>query len=252
MRAFLACCALLAAAPSALRAEEPLPPPPKAHFNDYAGVVSADEASRLDAKLAEFEKQTSTQIVVAIFRELPSPSLEDFTIHTAEAWRVGQKKLDNGAILFIFVNDRKMRIEVGYGLEGALPDALAARILDEQVRPRLREGDWAGALEAGIDGMMAATRGEYTAQPRRSQTKGSPLAFIILVVFALIFVALARRGSGYASRGRTYGRGGWGGGGFWGGGFGGGGFGGGGGSGGGGGFSGGGGSFGGGGASSSW
>jgi uncharacterized protein len=236
----------------ALRAEEPLPPPPQAHFNDYADLVSPADAQRLDAKLAEFEKQTSTQIVVAIFPKLPSPSLEDFTVRTAESWKVGQKGLHNGAILFLFVADRKLRIETGYGLEGALPDALAARILDERVKPRFAQGDWTGGLEAGIDAMMAATRGEYQAAASPRPTHGSGRGIVILFVFVLLFLWLAsRRGlaqRSYSSRGWR--GGGWGGGG-WGGG--GGGWGGGGGfSGGGGGFSGGGGSFGGGGASSSW
>jgi uncharacterized protein len=133
----------------ALVAERPLPPPPAAYFNDSAGVVSAGDAARLDAKLDQFAKETSTQVVVAIFDHLPSPALEDFTVRTAEAWRVGRKDWDNGAVLFVFVKDRKLRIETGYGLEGALPDALARRILDDQVVPHLRQGDWAGGLEAG-------------------------------------------------------------------------------------------------------
>jgi uncharacterized protein len=126
-------------------------------------VVDAAEARRLDQKLQQLDRETSTQVVVAVFPKLPSPSLEDFTARTAEAWRVGRKGLDNGAIVFVFVDDRKMRIEVGYGLEGALPDALAGRILNDQVVPRFRQGDWAGGLEAGIDGIVAAVQGEYTA-----------------------------------------------------------------------------------------
>ena len=199
----------------------------------------------------QFEEQTSTQVVVAVFPSLPSPSLEDFTIHTVEKWKVGGEKYDNGAVFFVFVADRKMRIEAGYGLEGALPDQLAGRILDEQVRPRFRSGDWAGGLEAGIDGIIAATRGEYTAAPRSTAKRSSGVSIAVLVAFVLIFLWLSSLGS----RGsRTYGSRGWRRGGYWGGGgFGGGwssggGFGG----GGGGGFSAGGGSFGGGGASSSW
>jgi uncharacterized protein len=238
--------------------EEPLPPPPKAYFNDYAGVVSPAEAQRLDAKLRAFADETSTQIVVAVFPKLPSPSLEDFTVRTAESWRVGRKEWDNGAVFFVFVQDHKMRIETGYGLEGALPDILAARILDEQVRPRFQAGDWAGGLEAGIDGIIAATRGEYTAPPRKKAEGVSSLAVVIIGLFFLLAFWIAVQGARYSHVGRTYrgqgwrrSRGYWGGGpwgGGWsggGGGFGGGGFGG-------GGFSGGGGSFGGGGASSGW
>jgi uncharacterized protein len=241
-------------------AEEPLPPAPAAYFNDYAGVVPREDAARLDAKLSQFAKETSTQVVVAVFDHLPSPSLEDFTVRTAESWRVGRKDWDNGAVLFVFVKDRKLRIETGYGLEGALPDALARRILDEQVVPHFRQGDWPGGLEAGIDGILAATRGEYKAPPRR-EPEGIPLpALIIILFFVILLMWLARQGARHLPSGRTYsGRGprrdssywggsSWGG---WGGGGGGGSFGGGGGFGGGG-FSGGGGSFGGGGASSSW
>jgi uncharacterized protein len=164
---------------------------------------------------------------------------------------VGRKDWDNGAVLFVFVADRKMRIETGYGLEGALPDQLAARILDNEVRPRFRADDWAGGLEAGIDGIIAATRGEYKAPPKQEQ--GVPLvAILIILFFVLLLLWLASQGARNMPAGRTYsqrgwrrdgsywGGGGWsGGGGGWSGG-------------GGGGFSGGGGSFGGGGASSSW
>ena len=230
-----------------------LPEAPAAFFNDYAGLMPAERAQALDGKLRRFAEETSSQILVAVFDRLPEDEVvEDFTSATAQAWRVGQKNRDNGAVLFVFVKERKLRIEVGYGLEGALPDALANRIIRESIVPHFRSGDWAGGLEAGAEAMMAATRGEYTAEPRKrgGRRVGS------LVVVALIFLFLLYVSS-HASRmsvpyGRTYSRrgsspwiitgggGGFGGGGGWGGG------------GGGGGFSGGGGSFGGGGASGDW
>jgi uncharacterized protein len=251
----LLACALLTGAPAPLRAEAPLPPPPAGYCNDYAGLLPAAEVQRLEAKLRDFEKQTSTQVLVAIFPELPSPSLEDFTVRTAQSWRAGRKGLDNGAVFFVFVKDRKLRIETGYGLEGALTDALSRRILDEQVVPRFRAGDWPGGVAAGVDAILAATRGEYSAPPPRAARRGSAVPFVILLVFVLLFLWLAAQGARHADATRTYGGGGWRrGGGNWGSGGGGwssgGGFGSGGG--GGGGFSGGGGSFGGGGASSSW
>jgi len=235
----------LALSAGALFADVAIPPPPAHYFNDSAGLVSADDAARLDAKLRTFDEQTSTQIVAAIFPELPEPSLEDFTVRTAQAWRVGRKKLDNGAVLFVFVKDRRSRIEVGYGLEGALPDAVCKDILEERLAPAFRQGQYATGLESAIDAMIAATRGEYKAAARpatrrRGVPQGCVTAAVLLFFFG--FSVLGRR------RGwRTYGGGGWwtGGGGFGGGGWGGGG-------GGGGGFSGGGGSFGGGGASGSW
>ena len=245
-----------------LLADIPLPPPPRHYVADSAGLISESEAQRLDQKLSRFDEETSNQIVVAIFPELTSPSLEDFTVRTAQSWRVGRKKLDNGVVLFVFVKDRKVRLEVGYGLEGALPDALAKRIIDEQIAPSFRAGNYAQGVEAGVDAIMAATRGEY----RREEKKPEGGALILVVIGGLLVLifgvaALLPRvapkatydnkgwetlagmqslGYGLGRRRRRYG--------YWGGG------GGSGGSGGswGGGFSGGGGSFGGGGASGGW
>jgi uncharacterized protein len=241
------------------RAAGELPPAPKAYFNDYAGLVEAQDAQRLDAKLRRFADETSTQVVVAVFPSLPSDSLEDFTVRAAQAWGAGRKDWDNGAVFFVFVKERRMRIETGYGLEGALPDILAARILDEQVRPLFREGRWAAGLEAGIDGILAATRGEYKAPPKERRARSPLLGLAIVLVFLVLMIWLGSHGASAFPAGRTYSRRGryrdstrWGSGHWGGGGFGGGGGGGWGGGGGGGGFSGGGGGFGGGGASSSW
>jgi len=222
---------LLAA--SLTRADVALPPAPKDYFNDSASLVSSADAARMNDELRQFDEQTSNQIIVAIFPSLPEPSLEDFTIRTAQAWRVGQKKLNNGAVLFLFVQDRKSRIEVGYGLEGALPDATCKDILEDRLAPKFREGDYAGGLEAAIQAMMAATKGEYKAlgrsQPRQAAIpQGCVTIFVVLVFFVFPFF--------FRRRWRTFGGGGWSTGGGWGGG---------GWSGGGGGFSGGGGSFGG-------
>ena len=249
--ALLAGAAVALVAASAARADVAIPPAPSHYFNDGAALVSPDDASRIEAKLRDFDTQTSNQIVVAIFSELPEPSLEDFTVRTAQAWRVGRKKLDNGAVLFIFVKDRRSRIEVGYGLEGALPDALCKDILQDRLAPEFRAGRYAAGIDAAVDAMMQATRGEYRAStkaPPRGIHPPSPLGncAIFLLVIAFIVLRIMLR-TGW----RTYGGRGWWGGG-WGGGGGGGGFFGGGGWGGGGGFSGGGGSFGGGGASGSW
>ena len=248
LRSALVFLALLATGASEVWAEEALPPPPARYFNDYASLVPEAEARGLEEKLRQFDEETSTQIVVAILPKLPSISLEDFTFRTAESWRVGRKGLHNGAVFFVFVADRKMRIEVGYGLEGPLPDALAFRILEEQVKPRFRNQDFTGGIEAGIDGILAATRGEYQAPPRPERKGPAVLTIVVVLALILLFLVIAARAQGPPGTGRTYGsrgwrrdRGAWGGT-QWGGG---GGFGG-------GGFSGGGGSFGGGGASSSW
>lgn len=235
------------------RAADTVPPKPTAYFNDYANVVPKEKAARLNEQLAQFERETSNQIVVAIYPKMESASdIFDYTQRVAQAWGVGQKDRRNGAVLFVFVENRKMYIQVGYGLEGGLPDATAKDITEHVIKPRFKNGDYAGGLEAGINAIIQATRGEYkgsgqTVLERRRPTSRSgsgPLTFIIFLIIVLVVIRLGRRrgGYGYTGFGGPFVTSGWGGG--WssssssGGGFSG--------------FSGGGGSFGGGGAGSSW
>ena len=246
------------------RAAETIPPAPARHFTDAANVVSRAAAERLDARLSEFEKQTSNQILVVIYPTMQSDSsVEDYTYRVAERWGVGKKGRNNGVVLFVFPRDRKMFMQVGYGLEGALPDALAKQIIDREIAPRFRAGDFDGGLSAGVDAIIAATKGEYKAAPQKDVGGRRVGVFIFFVVVVILILIRAARNSGSTTytrggrrRRRGYGGGAWPifiptGGGGWGGG-GGGGWSGGGGGGGGGGFSAGGGSFGGGGAGGSW
>ena len=239
-----------------------LPPKPSRYFNDFAGLVRPEFAQRLDQQLADFERQTSNQILVVIYPSLPTDTaLEDFAQDAFRAWKPGQQGRNNGAILFVFPKDRKLRIQTGYGLEGALPDAICKRIISDDIGPRFRAGDFEGGLAAGVNGMTAAVRGEYTGNGRtvaeaRAQAAHGQESFFDLLIFLIIFVIIgisfiraARRGTVFTSRPRGSGGVWWIGGGGLGGG-GGGGFSGGGG--GGGGFSGGGGDSGGGGASGGW
>ena len=209
--------------------------------------------------MTEREQATGAQMVIAIFPSLEGESLEDFAIRLAERWRVGDKKLDNGVILLVFVQERRIRMEVGYGLEAVLPDAVAAQIIRDQIGPRFREGRWGDGLMAAVDAVFARidTRGAAPPPPRRHAFGLSPITIGLLVVFGLVGLMLAREAARGAGRRNAYsagGRRGWDTppvflppmGGRWGGG------GGGSGGGGGGGFSGGGGSFGGGGASGDW
>jgi len=239
-------------------AAEVLPPAPRDHFNDYARTVASGTAQRLNAQLDQFERETSNQILVAIFPTMQSnSSIEDYTVRVAQSWGVGLKDKKNGAVLFVFKNDRTLYIQVGYGLEGVLPDARCKQIVENEIVPRFRAGDFDGGMTAGVNAILASVRGEYegsgaTVNDRRAGTRGGGGGWIVGVIFAvIIFQAIfgRRRSTLYTRGGR---RGIWmfpGGGSSWGGGN----WGGGGSSGGGGGtFSGGGGSFGGGGAGGRW
>jgi uncharacterized protein len=231
-----------------------VPEKPQRYVTDRAGVFGAGQAEALNARLEQFERDTSDQLLVWVDRKIPEGfTLEDFTVRAAQKWGVGQKKIDNGAILFVFTEDRKMRIEVGYGLEGVLPDVTAHRIQEEEILPKFRSNDYAGGIEAGMTAMMAAVKGEYkgsgTTVNERGRRRSNDISSYGTCLFLLIFFVLPMLFSS-RRRWRTFGGGGWWGG-WGGGGFGGGGWGGGGGFSGGG-FSGGGGSFGGGGSSGSW
>jgi len=234
-----------------------VPPAPNQWVTDEAGILGA-EASALNARLRAFEERSGHQFIVYTLPSLEGGSIEDFSIRAAEAWKVGQSKYDNGLILFVFPQDRRMRIEVGYGLEGTVTDAVASRIMREELAPAFARGDFATGINSAVDRLIAIIeKGEDpvpAGRPGAPRPIRVPFWVFLLIPFFVIFVLgpLSRSGCfGPAcilpfmmGGGSTFGggRGGFGGG-FGGGGFGGGGFGG---------FSGGGGGFGGGGASGGW
>ena len=227
-------------------------------MNDYADVLGADARRQLESRLAAGEGATGVQMVIAVFPALEGESLEDFGIRLAERWRVGDKRLDNGVILLVFVRDRRVRMEVGYGLEPELPDAAASQIIRERIAPAFREQRYAAGLLAAADAVYARvpSRGAPPAPPQGTfgvspRTLGLLALFGIIAVYLLREAMSAGRGNSYTAGGRRgwtsrgsgfppifWGGGGWGGGSSSGGG--------------GGGFSAGGGSFGGGGASGEW
>jgi uncharacterized protein len=146
--------------PSPSAARDFVPPAPTKHFTDHASFVSGSAASRLDEKLARFEARTGQQFLVVIFKEMavldpPAASLQDFTLRTANIWGAGRSGFDRGVVLFVFVRERKLRLEVGRGVVGVLSPDVAQRIVDEKITPELKRGDTAGGLEAGIDAVIA-------------------------------------------------------------------------------------------------
>lgn len=238
-----------------LFAAEVIPPKPDRYFNDYAHVVSPATAERLNEQLAQFERESSAQVVAAVFPKMQTDSsIDDYTRRIAVAWDIGQKQTQNGAALFVFIEDRKMFIQTAHGVEGALPDATCFDITERHIKPEFRTGNYEQGLVIGVDLICKAIRGEYTGSGRTIKegqvSRSIPPGVISFFIFVLIMMIIGRlqrkRGYGYSSFGGPYIGGGSGGssGGGWS-------------SGGGGGFSGfsgggGGGGFGGGGAGSSW
>jgi len=146
------------------------PPPPQRWVTDAQGQLSTSTRETLDQRLAAYERVTGHQVLVWIGASTAGAPLEDWTVRTFAAWKVGRKGLDDGLVLFLLAQDRKLRIEVGYGLEGQMPDAIASRIVRETITPRLGAGDWDGAVTAGVDQILARLGGEVQGadQPRRA------------------------------------------------------------------------------------
>lgn len=232
-------------------------PPLRAHVNDTANMLSPQAEQQLEQKLTSYEQRSSQQFALLTIDTLDGDALEDFSIRVVEQWKLGKKGKDDGLLLLIVKNDRKLRIEVGYGLEGDVTDAFSARVIRNVLTPALRTGKAEQGVSQAFDVLMQKASGQAVpdtavAPPRRQKQQGpSPFAVVALLLFLLPFVLPLLFGRG---RGRRtgillgglggFGGGGWGGSGRgsgWGGGGGGGGWGG-----------GGGGGFGGGGSSGSW
>lgn len=205
---------------------------------DRAGLLSGGDRSALVEKLLAYETERGHQVVVHITPSLEGLEIEEYSIQLAEEWKVGHKGLDNGVILTIAPNERKLRIEVGYGLEGVIPDAVAKRIIEEVITPEFKAGDFRTGIFLGVQHILAAASGEPAPPRPRSRPRGSRTSSglgHLVWLLVLSTVLLSRGGWLFLPFLLGGGRGGFGGGGF-----------------GGGGFGGGGGGFGGGGASGGW
>jgi len=187
--------ALLAALSLAQSLDAVEVPPLAGRVSDHAGMLSPSARDALEKKLAELEETDSTQVAVITVPDLQGVTVEEFSMAIAEKWKIGRKKLDNGVIFLVSKAERKMRIEVGYGLEGRLTDLLAGRILDNEVRPAFRTGDYDGGFARGVDGIIQAVRGEYHAAPAQgSHDSDSGSVTTFFLVFLIIIMSIGARG----------------------------------------------------------
>ena len=192
LRSWLAALLSLSALLAFGQGPEPVPAPSR-YFNDFASLVDVGVANRLNFRLEAYERQSSDQILVAIFPKLPEGTfLEEYADKTFKAWKPGGPK-DNGVILFVFVEDHKTRIEVGYGLEGKMPDSICAAILANQIKPAFKAGNYAAGLEQGVDAIIQATKGEYQGTGRTvhdGPSTSSNKIWIYIVLFVLFVIWL--------------------------------------------------------------
>jgi uncharacterized protein len=166
-------------------AQEPEIPKLTRWVTDLTNTLTASEVDRLDNTLRSFERATSTQILVLVVPTVGTADIEEVALRIAEANRIGKKGKDNGALLLVAKNDRLVRIEVGYGLEGVLPDALAGQIIRREIVPAFRDGDFYGGIKAGIEAIMMAARGEYGEE--ETDEEHSPKWIALLLVFFIFF-----------------------------------------------------------------
>lgn len=163
--------------------------------NDYARMLSAQSAAMLEQRLAAFEQETSNQVVLLTVPTLQGDTIEGLAIRVADAWRIGQQGKDNGVILLLAKQERKIRIEVGTGLQGVLPDITAAQIIRNVMAPRLKSGNVDAGISAGLEAIMAATKGEFRASAGRStvrkQQNNGFGPFLMLTLFGTLLVASA-------------------------------------------------------------
>ncbi len=230
---------------SSLMAQPKIPELWGARVHDETKILSRSFVAGLEQRLALHEDTTTNQIAVLIIPSLEGTSIEQYTIDVVEKWKLGDARNDNGILLFVAVEDRKMRIEVGSGLEGVLPDILCGQIIRHEIAPHFRQGNYEAGIAAGIDAIIKAVGGEYKGTPDRAKEpaeRGGSIITTLVIIALIIFLSRGnrrrRRGGWFLGPGGWYG-GGWSGrsgGGGWSGG----------------GFSGGGGGFSGGGASGSW
>ena len=174
---------------SALQAKEPpaRPNPPRL-VNDFTGVLGGQDAA-LEQKLVAYNDSTSTQIAVVIESTIDGDDVFDYSYRLARAWGIGQKEKDNGILIFVAIEDRKLYILTGYGAEGFLPDAMSKRIIENVIKPAFREGRYYAGLDEATNIIMQLGSGEYTAEPRK-EGGGFPWMTILIVLGLLIFLSM--------------------------------------------------------------
>lgn len=200
--------ALLLALFACAAAAEVAVPPLSARVTDLSGSLSAEQRAGIEQKLAALEAAKGSQLAVLLLPSTQPETIEQYGIRVAEAWRLGRKGVDDGALLLIAKDDRTLRIEVGYGLEGVIPDAVAKRVIEEIILPRFKQGDFAGGIEAGVDTLIKLVEGEPLPEPTPRRATGIdllegalPLAMLFIFVVGGLLRAIFGRFLGASAAG---------------------------------------------------
>ncbi|QEM08476.1 TPM domain-containing protein [Mucilaginibacter rubeus] len=169
---------------------------------DYTNTLSPADKQQLETKLVAFNDSTSTQIAVVILKSVGNYDINDYGVQLLRKWGIGQKDKNNGVLVLVAIGDRKMSIQTGYGAEGALPDIVTQDIIQNDLKPHFKQGDYYGGLDAGTNSIIKAMKGEYKAD-RKSSKKGNdggPAGFIIIIIVVVILIIIFRNRGGGGGR----------------------------------------------------
>jgi len=172
------------------------PAKPNTLVNDYTGTLSEVEIQQLENKLVAFDDSSSTQIAIAIIKSVGQYDINDYALGLGRAWGVGGAKKNNGVMIVVSLGDRKISMQTGYGLEGALPDIITKRIIENEIKPYFKQGDYYGGLDAGTTAIIKYTKGEYKNDAPKAAKKSTGSGIAIIVIIIVIIIIIARKGGG--------------------------------------------------------
>jgi len=168
---------------------------------DFTKTLSQDQVAKLEQKLVAFNDSTSNEIAVVIVKSVGDYDINDYALQLGRKWGIGTKAKNNGIILLIAIGDRKLSIQTGYGLEGALPDLYTKRIIENDIKPFFKEGNYYAGIDAGVNSIISLTKGEYKNDPSKAKsTGGKGIAGLVVIIIVVIIIAIIRRGGGGGSQ----------------------------------------------------
>ncbi|RYG13425.1 MAG: TPM domain-containing protein [Chitinophagaceae bacterium] len=173
------------------------PAKPNTLVNDYTNTLTAEQISRLENKLVAFDDSTSSQITVVIMKTINDHDINEYALELGRKWGVGGAKKNNGVVLLVAIGDRKLSIQTGYGLEGALPDIYTKRIIEDDIKPYFKTGNYYEGIEEGTNSIISLVKGEYKNDNPKSKQKGSKgMSGAIVIIIIIIIVIILRKGGG--------------------------------------------------------
>lgn len=163
---------------------------------DYTNTLSSSEKQHLEQKLVAFDDSTSVQIAVVILNSVGSYEIGDYGVRLAQQWGIGSGEHDNGILLLVALGDRAVTIQTGYGVEGAVPDIIAHRIIENEIKPAFRQEQYFTGIDRATDALISYTQGEYTAAPRNDSGGGGVGVLLLIIIFVVVIIAISKKGGG--------------------------------------------------------